>query len=175
MTQQVSSTAASSVALNPGMQLLVEAERSSFCLFLFPFKQGFGTAGAPQLEHSWWQGKPLRLARWAMLILSPPFLRLSSPTSPKARVESSNVPGACFSPPETHPWLVPEVDLGKTRDPAGSSAPWMQSYLRGGRQEPTQPQAPASSLQRSCPEPQRRMKSPGGSSCPDSKQPGSVK
>lgn len=133
MTQQVSSTAASSVALNLGMQLLVEAERSSFCLFLFPFKQGFGTAGAPQLEHSWWQGKPLRLARWAMLILSPPFLRLSSPTSPKARVESSNVPGACFSPPETHPWLVPEVDLGKTRDPAGSSAPWMQSYLRGGQ------------------------------------------
>lgn len=35
------------MALNPGKQLLVEAERSSFCLFLFLLKQGVGTAGHP--------------------------------------------------------------------------------------------------------------------------------
>lgn len=69
----------------------------------------------------------------------PHFSDFSSSNSPKGRVESSNVPGVCFSPPETHPWLVSKVDLGKTRHADVlpklllSSAPWKQLHLGGGQ------------------------------------------
>lgn len=129
----------------------------------------------PQLERCWWQGKSLHLSRWAtsILILSPPLRRLFSPNSPEGRVGSSNVPGVCFSPPETRLWLVSEVDLGKIRDSAGDEHPESSSACEEGRQEPTHPQP--FYCRASCPEPWRKMNSPGEPPCPDSKQPVSIK
>lgn len=155
------------LALNPGLQLLLEAERSLFYVFLFLFKQRGGTAGHPTA------GTLLMprtiLAAFQMGNVHIDFLSPTSqtllPNSPKGRVGSSNVPGVCFSPPETHPWLLSEGDLSKTRDSAGSWAPWKHIW-EGGRQEPTHPQP--FHCRTSCPEPWRKMNSPGGPTCPDS-------
>lgn len=164
------------LALNPGMQLLVEAE-ISFCLFLFLFKQGVGKAGHPTAETLLIAGKILAAFQMGDVHVHFSLPHFSdSLLIPQKVGQRVQIFQECAFPllKHTRGWCLkwtcarPEILLGPQH-------PGSNYSCEGDRQELTHPQAQPFHYRKSCPEPWRRMNSPGGSSCPDSEQPVSVK